>query len=940
MQWNCHGLRARKEELILHLRKNLPNPDIICLCETFLKPTINFSIDGYNIIRLDRPGETTRGGLVTLIKSGLSYNVLTNKTKIEALPIEVVTDMGNIKIINTYIPPHTTPTKQHLSTLFTGTKTIITGDFNAFNPIWSINSPKVSNKVGLLLEDIMLEKQYVILNTGLPTYQKNTGYASALDLTFCTSNISNKCKWNTVDDTLGSDHYPSLIYINHPITYENNTTQNWMLQKANWELFKFTCETLFEEIKEPNNLESSNQNITNQADNITKQILKAAKMAIPIFNINKNIIKPIPYWSKELTKLTKERNEARSKMKETKNIDDCIKYKTLNGKTQHKIKEAAKTHWEHYCNSIDNSTKLGQVWKEAKKMNGVDNNNVMPNIKGRDGVISTDTESKSNILADQFEHNSSNNNYNNQFIVNKNIHLSDPNFDIDTSTIDQQNNENNTLLTLSELKNAIAVSDPKSSPGPDAIPYSMLKHLPEIALENILNLYNKIYKNGYIPENWKHAIITPILKPQKDSTLSSSYRPISQSSTLCKTLERIITNRLNFFLESKNKINKYQTGFRKGLSTIDQLSIIHNEIIKSMRNKGFTLAVFLDFEKAYDMVWRPGLLHKCKQLEINGNMFNFIKSFIENRTFQVKINNKLSTIRNQENGTPQGSVISSLLFLIMINDISPSSKDVLLSLFADDSVTYISGKSIPKLYTNMQQTLNKISIWCDNWGFKLSPTKTKCIIFTRTKKYYNINKFLKLNNQQIKIENSIMFLGMILDKRLNFNEHIDYILEKTKKRLNLLRNLSGTTWGATAKALLTIYKSLIRPVIEYGCIIYDTTSTRNFKKLDSIQYQSLKICCSSMSGSPLIALQNELGEMPLHLSRKRQQLIYAAKVKSSHNHPSEIVINQPIGTHFVNKPRLNMLASITEPIFCKQNWKIEKNEATKSSFGRKCNSNR
>ena len=122
------------------------------------------------------------------------------------------------------------------------------------------------------------------------------------------------------------------------------------------------------------------------------------------------------------------------------------------------------------------------------------------------------------------------------------------------------------------------------------------------------------------------------------------------------------------------------------------------------------------------MVWRPVLLHKRNKLGINRKMFKYIESFITNRTVQVKINNNFSTITNQLNGTPQGSAISSLLFLMMINDISTASNDILMSLYADDSSTYTSGNNITKMFKSMQITLNKISSWCEEYGFKLSPS--------------------------------------------------------------------------------------------------------------------------------------------------------------------------------------------------------------------------
>ena len=387
-----------------------------------------------------------------------------------------------------------------------------------------------------------------------------------------------------------------------------------------------------------------------------------------------------------------------------------------------------------------------------------------------------------------------------------------------------------------------------------------------------------------IPTKWKHAIITPICKPGKDKTLAASYRPISQTNTLCKILESIISNRLNFYLETNNIFNTNQTGFRKGCSTTDQLLLLQNQILKSMRKKGLTIAIFLDFEKAYDMLWKNGLLHKIKKYGINGKMFSFINSFINDRTFQVRLNATLSSIRTQQNGTPQGSVISSTLFLMMINDIKVASPDISLSLYADDSAIYTSGRGTKRMINSLQKSLKLIEEWCEIWGFKLSASKTTCVVFYRRTKYNTYKPKLRINGQEISIKSEVKFLGLNFDYRLTWQIHIEHIIAKCKKRLNLMRNLKGTTWGATMPALLTIYKALIRSVIEYADIVYDSAAKTVTKRLDSIQYQALLICSSAMRGTSLLALQNECGEMPLHLMRERHKLITAAKIKSVENH--------------------------------------------------------
>jgi len=128
-------------------------------------------------------------------------------------------------------------------------------------------------------------------------------------------------------------------------------------------------------------------------------------------------------------------------------------------------------------------------------------------------------------------------------------------------------------------------------------------------------------------------------------------------------------------------------------------------------------------------------LAKVKKLGIHGNMFSFIESFICERTFQVKVGSELSEAKILENGTPQGSIISPILFLIMINDMAEVCPGMELSLFADDSAAYKSGRNLSHITSNIHRALDLISNWCDDWGLRISLTKTTIVIFTHRVKY-------------------------------------------------------------------------------------------------------------------------------------------------------------------------------------------------------------
>jgi len=131
----------------------------------------------------------------------------------------------------------------------------------------------------------------------------------------------------------------------------------------------------------------------------------------------------------------------------------------------------------------------------------------------------------------------------------------------------------------------------------DSISYNIIKHIPISCLYVIIKLFNLIWNHGQLPKEWKHSIVIPILKPNKPKFDPNSYRPISLTSSLCKLMERIVTTRLASFVETNGLLTHCQAGFRKGRSCLDQIMCLQDEIIKSLGQRGMTLAVLLTLKK-------------------------------------------------------------------------------------------------------------------------------------------------------------------------------------------------------------------------------------------------------------------------------------------------------------------------------------------------------
>jgi len=303
------------------------------------------------------------------------------------------------------------------------------------------------------------------------------------------------------------------------------------------------------------------------------------------------------------------------------------------------------------------------------------------------------------------------------------------------------------------------------------------------------------------------------------------------------------------------------------------------------------------------IVWKDGLLIKLKRLGITGNMYEWIRDFLTNRTIQVRLGNKLSEKLPLENGTPQGSAISPLLFLLMINDFPDPQKGAKTSIFADDSAVWKSGVNLKHILGDIQENFADIQIWCNNWGFKISESKTIGVLFTKKNiQIKDIPPIITMNGIPIKFEKEVKFLGLIFDHKLTWDAHINYIVTKCKTRLNLLRSLSGTHWGASKQTQLTIYRTLIRSVIDYACAAYDTASVTAKAKLEVIQSTALRICCGAMKGTPNSAVQVEMGEKPVFLRRKQIQAEYAIKITIDKDHPTRNILEDCWQNHYGRYP--------------------------------------
>lgn len=256
--------------------------------------------------------------------------------------------------------------------------------------------------------------------------------------------------------------------------------------------------------------------------------------------------KSVPWWNEEFRQAVKNRNRALRQLKKHYSTETLNQYKRLQAVVRKTIRPTKRAYWRKYCNTIGRETQLSEMWAMVRKMGGVRGQTEMPVLTGSDKTAVTNSE-KAELLAETLikVHSSENLSVEGKQCREKIIANNR-----EISIRKMATGDNLDLpINLFELKRAIS-NTKQSSPGKGGVCYSMLAHMEDSALHVVLRLFNKIWETGKIPDAWKQSVIVPILKPGKDASNPANYRPKALTSQIGKTIERIITERLTYFLEN------------------------------------------------------------------------------------------------------------------------------------------------------------------------------------------------------------------------------------------------------------------------------------------------------------------------------------------------------------------------------------------------------
>ena len=418
--------------------------------------------------------------------------------------------------------------------------------------------------------------------------------------------------------------------------------------------------------------------------------------------------------------------------------------------------------------------------------------------------------------------------------------------------------------------------------GPDEICAEILKTSFDYICPFLLKLYNRIFNRAEYPRDWGTSIITPIYKGG-NKNIASNYRGITLTNILAKIYSQILLNRLNSWTDKHEKISNCQFGFQKGKSTVDCIFIFHSIVCKMLNSGKKVYAAFLDYEKCFDKINRLFLFQKLIAQNVSCKMINAIKAMYSTVRSYIRCNNETSDFIRSDTGVKQGDPSSPLLAMMFMNDIinyinsdiegivTINELKLFILLYADDQVIFSSSA------ISLQSMINDVQNYCDMWGLKINPGKSKIMIFEKGNKATHYTFYLYGN--EIEVVSSFKYLGVVFFKNANWYRTQKCISEQANLQLHRLFCVFQEIELPFLQKC-KIFDTLVTPILNYSSEVW---GMHHGKNIENVHIKVCRRILNVRNSTNILSLYGELGRIPFAVMRKLNMIKYWIKLLKQDN---------------------------------------------------------
>lgn len=810
---NTNGMQNKISEIRQFLQKN--SFDAFACAETKLKTSHTnsmFEIDGYNFIRLDRT-QNNGGGTCMFINRAHKYHEVKFDVAfpefVEVIPIKIYPKFRKpFLIISVYKPPYVnynTFLSSLDSLLFHVNQLNVTyfllGDFN-------INLLSNDNDASDL---ICLTKQYSLdqLISNPTRVTENT--STLIDHLF--TNSSKHISQSSNFTLTNSDHDAIFCVFGNKSASSNTKyklIKGRSLKKLDWEIVNKKLSNLnlntFPSMPPDNFLNFFEGKIMCLVNEIAPFVSKRVK------NSGNN------WLNSNLIKLIHQRNLAYKNAKLTKNSIDFKTYKNIRNACNIACKNSKR---DYFISKFSKNNDSKSIWLTYNELSEKQKSLETIDFLTVNGQLCSDKAT----ICDEFA---------NKFFPNATDSTSQ--ITAFRECIINDTNDKNDNFSACDIVSAFGQLKKKSSNNEHQIPLEFFNNTIHTLKDSLSTIFSGLYENGIFPENLKHAIVTPLYKGKGAKYDALSFRPISVLPLLSKLYEKLLHVKVIRKLESDNKLDEHQHGFRSGRSCQTALYNFSTDIFNSLDKTNTKVgAIFVDMVQAFSYVPHLELLKTLHtEFDFNGKLLRTLCHYFLNRSYSIKLGDFISKPYTLGVGVVQGSILGPSLYNCYYNQVYSALIGVKYCIFADDLVFYLENSDEKILIESLRLVLNKLDDWCNSVNLSINFNKTKMMIFHKSRNKVDDKLQLMYNNQIIERVSSFKYLGVFLDEKMTFKQHALYVKSKLSSAIGCLNFLKKFI---TEQMFITLINCFVFSIVDYGLPVWGFSCAPELivlqKKIDS-----------------------------------------------------------------------------------------------------------